>query len=56
MFTSIKKQIKIWRYKRLLLKIYILHLKHPLCNPQEALYLANEKLRQIMNLGKEYPD
>lgn len=53
MFKSLKHRIKIWRYKRLLLKIYLLHLKNPQCRPIDALYQANDDLQQIFNLKKE---
>ena len=53
MFKSLKQRIRYWRYKRLLLKIYLLHLKNPQCRPIDALYQANDDLQQIFNLKKE---
>ena len=53
MFKSLKHRIKIWRYRRLLIRFYTLHLKNPLCHPCDALSQADEDLREILYFDRK---
>ena len=53
MLKSLKHRIKIWRYRRLLIRFYTLHLKNPLCHPCDALSQADEDLQEILYFDRK---
>ena len=53
MLKSLKHRYRVWKFRRLVRKIYFMYLKHPLQTPSSALDYATADAIDIMEYGGE---